>query len=166
MFAHYITRLYILFSHPALSQPKLHRRLPDPCNTASRRCKRTILLRRSTTMPLIQEVMKISGHLAVGPELDLVELKDQLTHQVYKIDTEISLDIFKMDSTFHENENKYQDLKKTILGDESEEEEEEEGERTKVLGWRLRERITRDGTRFSRSGIIDSTNKPTKFCCQ
>ncbi|XP_052624475.1 uncharacterized protein LOC111902746 [Lactuca sativa] len=74
---------------------------------------------------------KFQGHPAVRPELDLVELEDQLTHEVSlldKIDPEIALDIFKMDPDFIENEKKYEDLKKTILGDESEEEEEEEEE--------------------------------------
>ncbi|KAI3734795.1 hypothetical protein L6452_14274 [Arctium lappa] len=70
---------------------------------------------------------KFQGHPAVRPELDLVELEDQLTHEVSlldKIDPEISLDIFKLDPNFIENEKRYEDLKKTILGDESEEEEE------------------------------------------
>ncbi|KAI3778282.1 hypothetical protein L2E82_07465 [Cichorium intybus] len=70
---------------------------------------------------------KFQGHPAVRPELDLVELEDQLTHEVSlldKIDPEIALDIFKMDSNFIENEKKYEDLKKTILGDESSSEEE------------------------------------------
>ncbi|XP_024991904.1 pre-mRNA-splicing factor CWC22 homolog [Cynara cardunculus var. scolymus] len=70
---------------------------------------------------------KFQGHPAVRPELDLVELEDQLTHEVSlldKIDPEISLDIFKLDPSFIENEKRYEDLKKTILGDESEEEEE------------------------------------------
>ncbi|KAI3517282.1 hypothetical protein L1887_16495 [Cichorium endivia] len=70
---------------------------------------------------------KFQGHPAVRPELDLVELEDQLTHEVSlldKIDPEIALDIFKMDPNFIENEKKYEDLKKTILGDESSSEEE------------------------------------------
>ncbi|KAK1419613.1 hypothetical protein QVD17_28831 [Tagetes erecta] len=70
---------------------------------------------------------KFQGHPAVRPELDLVEQEDQLTHEVSlleKIDPEISLDIFKMDPDFLENEKRYEDLKKTILGDESSEEEE------------------------------------------
>lgn len=36
-------------------------------------------------------------------------------------------DIFKPDSQFVENEKRYEELKKTILGDESEEEDSEEG---------------------------------------
>ncbi|KAJ9565999.1 hypothetical protein OSB04_001965 [Centaurea solstitialis] len=74
---------------------------------------------------------KFQGHPAVRPELDLVDPEDQLTHQVSltdKIDQEISLDIFKLDPKFIENEKRYEDLKKTILGDESEEEAEEEEE--------------------------------------
>ncbi|KAI3667783.1 hypothetical protein L6452_42852 [Arctium lappa] len=70
---------------------------------------------------------KFQGHPTVRPELDLVELEDQLTHEVSlldKIDPDISLDLFKLDPDFIENEKRYEDLKKTILGDESEEEEE------------------------------------------
>ncbi|KAK9059778.1 hypothetical protein SSX86_020482 [Deinandra increscens subsp. villosa] len=70
---------------------------------------------------------KFQGHSAVRPELDLVELEDQLTHEVSlldKIDPEIALDIFKMDPDFLENEKRYEDVKRTILGDESSEEEE------------------------------------------
>ncbi|KAI3788586.1 hypothetical protein L2E82_01357 [Cichorium intybus] len=67
---------------------------------------------------LLANNIAIQGHPAVGLELDLAELEDQLTHQVYKSDPEIALDIFKMDPNFLENENKYQDLKKTILGDD------------------------------------------------
>ncbi|KAJ0678296.1 putative MIF4G-like, type 3, initiation factor eIF-4 gamma, MA3, MIF4G-like domain superfamily [Helianthus annuus] len=73
---------------------------------------------------------KFQGHAAVRPELDLVELEDQLTHEVSlldKIDPEISLDIFKMDPDFLENEKRYEDLKKTILGDESSDEDDDKG---------------------------------------
>ncbi|PWA86725.1 Armadillo-type fold [Artemisia annua] len=69
---------------------------------------------------------KFQGHPAVRPELDLVESEDQITHEVSlldKIDPEIALDIFKMDPDFIENEKRYEELKKSLLGDESEEEE-------------------------------------------
>ncbi|KAM7476782.1 hypothetical protein LguiB_024025 [Lonicera macranthoides] len=62
----------------------------------------------------------------VRPELDLVELEDQLTHEVSlldQIDPEITLDISKPDPQFIENEQCYEDFKKTILGDEELEEE-------------------------------------------
>ncbi|XP_004244401.1 uncharacterized protein [Solanum lycopersicum] len=67
---------------------------------------------------------KFQGYQAVRPELDLVEQEDQLTHEVSlsdTIDPEITLDIFKPNPNFLENERKYEELKKAILGDESEE---------------------------------------------
>ncbi|XP_049350158.1 uncharacterized protein LOC125814739 [Solanum verrucosum] len=67
---------------------------------------------------------KFQGYQAVRPELDLVEKEDQLTHEVSlsdTIDPEITLDIFKPDPNFLENERKYEELKKAILGEESEE---------------------------------------------
>ncbi|KAI3789235.1 hypothetical protein L2E82_02027 [Cichorium intybus] len=81
--------------------------------------------KRRTRLNLLK--MKRYELLSCWSELDLVELEDQLSHQVYKIDPEIAVDIFKMDPNFLNNENKYQDFKKKIHGDESEEEEEEEG---------------------------------------
>ncbi|XP_030453797.1 uncharacterized protein LOC115675328 [Syzygium oleosum] len=72
---------------------------------------------------------KFQGYPAVRPELDLVEQEDQLTHEISlqeDIDPEITLDIFKPDSQFVENEQRYEELKKTIVGDESEEEEDSE----------------------------------------
>ncbi|XP_021719609.1 pre-mRNA-splicing factor CWC22 homolog [Chenopodium quinoa] len=67
---------------------------------------------------------KFQGHPAVRPELDLVDPEDQLTHEMSledEIDPETGLDIFKQDPNFVENEKKYEELKKSILGDESEE---------------------------------------------
>ncbi|KAF5747636.1 pre-mRNA-splicing factor CWC22 [Tripterygium wilfordii] len=69
---------------------------------------------------------KFQGHPAVRPELDLVEQEDQLTHDVslgVEIDPEITLDIFKPDPNFLENEKKYEELKKQILGEDSEDED-------------------------------------------
>ncbi|KAK8681387.1 hypothetical protein V6N13_053791 [Hibiscus sabdariffa] len=69
---------------------------------------------------------KFQGYPAVRPELDLVEQEDQLTHEISlqdEIDPEITLDIFKPDPHFLENEKRYEELKKTILGEESEDEE-------------------------------------------
>ncbi|KAL5576893.1 hypothetical protein UlMin_018592 [Ulmus minor] len=69
---------------------------------------------------------KFQGYPAVRPELDLVEQEDQLTHEISlqeEIDPEITLDIFKPDPNFIENEKRYEELKKTILGDESEDED-------------------------------------------
>ncbi|KAK4835723.1 hypothetical protein QYF36_013609 [Acer negundo] len=69
---------------------------------------------------------KFQGYPAVRPELDLVDLEDQLTHEISledEVDQEITLDIFKPDPQFLENEKRYEELKKTILGDESDDEE-------------------------------------------
>ncbi|KAK7271532.1 hypothetical protein RJT34_27507 [Clitoria ternatea] len=69
---------------------------------------------------------KFQGYPAVRPELDLVEQEDQLTHEVSldeDIDPETSLDIFKPDPNFLENEKRYEELKKTLLGEESEDED-------------------------------------------
>ncbi|KAL3819849.1 hypothetical protein ACJIZ3_005754 [Penstemon smallii] len=68
---------------------------------------------------------KFQGHPAVRAELDLVDQEDQLTHEVSlqnEIDAEIALDIFKPDPQFSENEKRYENLKKQILGEESEDE--------------------------------------------
>ncbi|RZC48110.1 hypothetical protein C5167_041048 [Papaver somniferum] len=70
---------------------------------------------------------KFQGHPAVRPELDLVEQEDQLTHELSLEDTmdpDTSLDIFKVDPKFLENEKKYEDLKRNILGDDQSSEEE------------------------------------------
>ncbi|KAA8549549.1 hypothetical protein F0562_001433 [Nyssa sinensis] len=68
---------------------------------------------------------KFQGYPAVRPELDLVEQEDQLTHEISlqeEIDSEIALDIFKPDPQFLENEKHYEELKKSMLGEESEDE--------------------------------------------
>ncbi|KAI3938178.1 hypothetical protein MKW92_029246 [Papaver armeniacum] len=71
---------------------------------------------------------KFQGHPAVRPELDLVEQEDQLTHELSlddDIDPETSLDIFKVDPKFLENEKRYEDLKRSILGDDESSDEKE-----------------------------------------
>ncbi|XP_073064718.1 uncharacterized protein [Primulina eburnea] len=68
---------------------------------------------------------KFQGYPAFRPELDLVEHEDQLTHEISlldEIDPEIALDIFKPDPQFSENEKRYEELKRQILGEESEDE--------------------------------------------
>ncbi|CAH8356289.1 unnamed protein product [Eruca vesicaria subsp. sativa] len=68
---------------------------------------------------------KFQGHPAVRPELDLVE--EKYSHDVSlndEIVPETSLDVFKPDPDFLENEKKYEALKKELLGeDESEDED-------------------------------------------
>lgn len=70
---------------------------------------------------------KFQGFPAIRPELDLVEQEDQFTHEVSledDIDPETILDVFKHNPRFLEDEEAYEDLKRSILGDESSDEEE------------------------------------------
>ncbi|KAF8039114.1 hypothetical protein BT93_B1614 [Corymbia citriodora subsp. variegata] len=74
-------------------------------------------------------IRKAKFQSAVRPELDLVEQEDQLTHEISlqeDIDPEVTLDIFKPNPQFLENEKRYEELKKTILRDEFDEEEDSE----------------------------------------
>ncbi|GMH31858.1 hypothetical protein Nepgr_033702 [Nepenthes gracilis] len=68
-----------------------------------------------------------NGYPSVRPELDLVESEDQVTHKYSLLDDEIdpetSLDIFEFDPNFLENEKQYEELKKSIVGEESEKED-------------------------------------------
>ncbi|KAL9418103.1 hypothetical protein AB3S75_041006 [Citrus x aurantiifolia] len=69
---------------------------------------------------------KFQGYPAVRPELDLVDIEDQLTHEISlqdEIDPEITLDIFKPDPNFLDNEKRYEDMKKDLLGETSDDEE-------------------------------------------
>ncbi|PKI68293.1 hypothetical protein CRG98_011323 [Punica granatum] len=73
---------------------------------------------------------KFQGYPADHPELDLVEIGDQWTHEISQedpIDPKISLDIIKPDPHILENEKRYEEIKKRILGEEGEEAEEEDG---------------------------------------
>uniref|UniRef100_A0A1D1XL51 Pre-mRNA-splicing factor CWC22 n=1 Tax=Anthurium amnicola TaxID=1678845 RepID=A0A1D1XL51_9ARAE len=70
---------------------------------------------------------KFQGFPAVRPELDLVELEDQFTHEISledEIDPETALDVFKPNTQFLEDEKAYEDLKRSMLGDDSSEDEE------------------------------------------
>ncbi|XP_059286830.1 pre-mRNA-splicing factor cwc22-like [Lycium ferocissimum] len=81
---------------------------------------------------LIEDLFALRKHKfppAVTPELDLVDQEDQLTHEISlgdKVDPQIELDIFNPDPNFVENENKYEELQKRILGGSDDQEEEEE----------------------------------------
>lgn len=62
----------------------------------------------------------------VLPELDLVESDDQITHEIGlddKLDREEQLDVFKYDPHFEENERLWDQIKKEILGEDSDESE-------------------------------------------
>ncbi|KAK5056201.1 pre-mRNA-splicing factor cwc22 [Exophiala bonariae] len=67
---------------------------------------------------------------AIREELDLVEEEDQITHQIDVDDQEIqvqdTLNIFKFDAEWEENEEAYRKLKAEILGEASDEEDDDE----------------------------------------
>ncbi|XP_019088732.1 PREDICTED: pre-mRNA-splicing factor CWC22 homolog [Camelina sativa] len=67
---------------------------------------------------------KFQGHPAVRPELDLVE--EKYSHDVsldQELDPETSIDVFSPDPDFVDKEEKYEALKKELLGEESEDED-------------------------------------------
>ena len=72
---------------------------------------------------------KFKDNPAVKEELDLVEEEDQITHQV-ELDGEVniqdSLNIFKFDADWEDNEAAYKKLKAEILGEGSDDEDDEE----------------------------------------
>ncbi|OAA33140.1 cell cycle control protein (Cwf22) [Moelleriella libera RCEF 2490] len=67
---------------------------------------------------------------AVREELDLVEEEDQITHRVEldgEVDVQDSLNIFKFDPNWEENEEAYKKLKAEILGEGSDYDDDDEG---------------------------------------
>ena len=60
------------------------------------------------------------------PELDLVELDDQITHELTleeNYDVATGLNIFKVDLQFEEHEAQYAEIRKEIIGESEDEEE-------------------------------------------
>ncbi|KAF3341301.1 pre-mRNA-splicing factor CWC22 [Carex littledalei] len=70
---------------------------------------------------------KFQGFPAIRPDLDLVEQEDQITHEISlddeDLDPETNLDVFKANPNYPEDEKAYENLKRSILGDESSEDE-------------------------------------------
>ncbi|KAF3394261.1 Pre-mRNA-splicing factor cwc22 [Penicillium rolfsii] len=65
---------------------------------------------------------------AIKEELDLVEEEDQITHQIGlddEVETMDTLNIFKFDANWEQNEEKYKKLKAEILGEDSDEDEDD-----------------------------------------
>ena len=63
---------------------------------------------------------KFRDNPSIQPELDLVEEEDQITHRIGlddELDVQDSLNVFRFDSEYEENETKYQGLKAEILGE-------------------------------------------------
>ena len=75
---------------------------------------------------------KYKDNQPIVQELDLVEEEDQITHYVglddEDLDVEERLNIFKFDPDYDENEQRYADLKKEILGEGSDDEESDDSE--------------------------------------
>ncbi|XP_047065214.1 pre-mRNA-splicing factor CWC22-like [Lolium rigidum] len=72
---------------------------------------------------------RFRGHPPVRPELDLVEQEDQFTHQVeisLQLDPETHLDVFVASGTFLQDEAAYDDLKRSMLGDDGQDEDDNE----------------------------------------
>ena len=62
------------------------------------------------------------GKKGVPEELDLVDEDDQIVHEISlddELEANASLDVFKFDPNYEENEKKYVEIKKEILGEES-----------------------------------------------
>lgn len=68
---------------------------------------------------------------SVLPELDLVEIDDQITHELSledTVDAQSGLDVFAFDEAFAESEKAYLRVKREVLGESSSEEEGSEGD--------------------------------------
>ncbi|KAH6600794.1 hypothetical protein BASA61_002212 [Batrachochytrium salamandrivorans] len=66
---------------------------------------------------------KFKDNPAIPEGLDIVDESDQITHMVGlpdELNTEDTLNVFKLDPEFLDNEEKYQGMKREILGDDSE----------------------------------------------
>ncbi|KAK9764814.1 pre-mRNA-splicing factor cwc22 [Basidiobolus ranarum] len=70
---------------------------------------------------------KFKDNPSIMPELDIVEEEDQITHYLSlddeDLDPEDGLGVFKLDPDYLENEDKYLQIKKEILGDDDDEDE-------------------------------------------
>jgi pre-mRNA-splicing factor CWC22 len=74
---------------------------------------------------------KYKDNPAIKEELDLVEEEDQITHVIAlddEIDVEDSLNIFKFDPEWEENEEEYRRTKAEILGEGSDDEDEDDSD--------------------------------------
>ena len=68
------------------------------------------------------------GKKGVPQELDLVDEEDQIVHELSlddELQAEATLDVFKVDPEYEENEKKYSEIKKEILGESSSDEEDD-----------------------------------------
>ncbi|ORY02585.1 MIF4G-domain-containing protein [Basidiobolus meristosporus CBS 931.73] len=73
---------------------------------------------------------KFKDNPSIMPELDIVEEEDQITHYLSLDDEELNpeegLGVFKLDPDYLENEEKYQQIKREILGDDDDDDDDDE----------------------------------------
>ncbi|KAI8910361.1 armadillo-type protein, partial [Gorgonomyces haynaldii] len=72
---------------------------------------------------------KFKDHPTVPEDLDIIEEEDQITHRIGltdELDTQDLLNVFRKDPDFLDHEREYMQMKKEILGEESDEEEGDE----------------------------------------
>ena len=75
--------------------------------------------------------MIVQEYPRLAPELDLIEDGDQITHNVNlddTIDKQEHLDVFRVDENYLENEETWNKIKKTMLGEEDSDEYDEDDE--------------------------------------
>ncbi|ESQ49135.1 hypothetical protein EUTSA_v10020518mg [Eutrema salsugineum] len=82
--------------------------------------------------------LRRSSFKSIRPQLDvLVDPDEQVTHEISffdEIDPETSLDVFKPDPEFLQNERKYEQLKREILGEEEEDGDDEDEDEDEAAG--------------------------------
>lgn len=69
------------------------------------------------------------GYQGVPKELDLVDENDQIIHEISlddQIDAQPHLDVFQHDPNYEENERKYDEIRKEILGEDDDDEDDEQ----------------------------------------
>ena len=99
---------------------------PKPCNAIFDSFRS--LLQESSLDKRVQYMIEVlfqvrrdgfSEYLAIKPELDLIESKEQISHYVTlddeNLDTQENLNFFSFDPKFAENEKYYEELKKELL---------------------------------------------------
>uniref|UniRef100_T1JVJ8 MI domain-containing protein n=1 Tax=Tetranychus urticae TaxID=32264 RepID=T1JVJ8_TETUR len=94
---------------------------------------KTIDLRTQLLIETMLAIRKdgFKDYPTIVPELDLLEEGDKITHELElddKVDTKEELNVFRFDPKFQEEEEKYNCLKKEILGDDDDDDDEDDEE--------------------------------------
>ncbi|GMR39553.1 hypothetical protein PMAYCL1PPCAC_09748, partial [Pristionchus mayeri] len=103
-------------------------RLRSILNEATDLDKRTQYMIESA-MAILKD--KFQAYPAVVDDLDLIDDEEQVTHMTTledATDPENGLNVFKFDPDFEANEAEYEEVRKNVIGDESDSDEEEEEE--------------------------------------